>query len=476
MGRTESSRTKGKRQQRRARGGPGALVAWLSRPLASFHLILATCGLLTTVGVVMVLSASSVQAYDIGEASSVYDLFERHLISIGVGAVAFYIALRMPIRIIKALAPTGMVIGLLLLILVLTPLGTTINGSQGWFTFGSLSMQPVELAKIALALWGAHILVAKYNMLHQWRHLLVPLLPAALLMFALVMAQPDLGGTVTLAVVLLALLYFAGAPKRLFAVILTSAVAGMTALALVADYRMDRVMSFLSLSDEADASSYQATQALYALADGGLFGEGLGQGAAKWDYLPNVYHDFIFALIGEELGLVGCLFVIGLYVLLTVVGLRIAYRNLDPWIRIVSGTLTVWLVIQAAINIGYVVRLLPVTGVTLPLISYGGTSMVVTMLIFGLLANAARHEPEAVAALRTQGPGKFGWLLRLPAPEPYKPPTTRTRGSSSATREPGRQARGRERRTPAEYGQRSGPRTGSRARAGNARSTRKGPR
>src|SRR5699024_10596425 len=155
---------------------------------------------------------------------------------------------------------------------------------------------------------------------------------------------------------------------------------------------------------------------------GGLFGEGLGQGAAKWDYLPNVYHDFIFALIGEELGLLGALAVIGLYLLLTVVGLRIAARNLDPWIRIVSGTLTMWLVVQAAINIGYVVRLLPVTGVTLPLISYGGTSMVVTMTMFGLLANCARHEPEAVAALRTQGPGKFGRLLRLSAPEPYQPP------------------------------------------------------
>jgi len=329
-----------------------------------------------------------------------------------------------------------MLVGLGRLMLVLTPLGSTVNGSQGWFVFGPMSLQPLELAKLALTLWGAHILVTKYGLLHQWRHLLVPLLPAALLLFALVMAQPDLGGTITLAVVLLALLWFAGAPKRLFALLLTTALAGMVVLAVVADYRMDRVTAFLSLGEVDDAKTYQATQALYALADGGLFGEGLGQGAAKWDYLPYVYNDFIFALIGEELGLLGSLAVIGLYVLLTVVGLRIAARNLDPWIRIVSGTLTMWLVVQAAINIGYVTQLLPVTGVTLPLISYGGTSMMVTMVMFGLLANCARHEPEAVAALRTQGPGKFGRLLRLPAPEPYRGPSGVGRSNRAGSTRP----------------------------------------
>lgn len=410
----------------RAKPRPSALVNWLSRPLASFHLILAICGLLTTVGVVMVLSASSVESYRSGDANSVYDMFTRHLISIAVGAIGFYIALRLPIRKIRRSASVSMVLGLGLLLLVLTPLGTSVNGSQGWFILGPLSLQPLELAKLALTLWGAHILVTKYNLLHQWRHLLVPLLPVALLLFALVMAQPDLGGTITLAVVLLALLWFAGAPKRLFALLLTAALGAMAVLAVVADYRMDRVTAFLSSGGSGgsgDATTYQSTQALYALADGGLFGEGLGQGAAKWNYLPYVYNDFIFALIGEELGLVGALAVIGLYVLLTVVGLRIAARNLDPWIRMVSGTLTMWLVVQAAINIGYVTQLLPVTGVTLPLVSYGGTSMMVTMVMFGLLANCARHEPEAVAALRTQGPGKFGRLLRLPPPEPYRGPS-----------------------------------------------------
>ncbi|PRX46480.1 cell division-specific peptidoglycan biosynthesis regulator FtsW [Prauserella shujinwangii] len=464
-GRTERRR----RRERAERGFTAvrtALTAWLSRPLADFHLILATCGTLGVIGIVMVLSASSVTSYSPGSDSSVYQLFQRHLLFVLVGGVAFWLGVRIPLRRIRQLSSVAMVACLTLLALVLTPLGTSINGSQGWFVVGPLSLQPVEVAKVALALWGAHILVTKYNLLHQWRHLLVPLLPAALIMFALVMAQPDLGGTITLGVVLLALLWFAGAPKRLFAVVVVGAVAGAVVLAFTAPYRLNRILTFLNPQADPLGKGLQANQALYALADGGLFGKGLGQGQSKWMYLPNVQHDFIFALIGEELGFVGCVVVIGLFCLLASVGLRIAVRNLDPWIRIVAGTLTVWVVAQAAINIGYVVGLLPITGVTLPMISYGGTSLIVTMLLFGLLANCARHEPEAVAALRTQGPGKFGRLMRLPAPDPYRPPTKRRstgRGGSGKSGRPAprtaRSASAPDRRRAApEYGRRSTPR------------------
>lgn len=457
----------GRRAERGAVAVRTALTAWLSRPLADFHLILAICGTLGVIGIVMVLSASSVTSYSPGSDNSVYALFRKHLMFFALGAVAFWLGVRVPLRRIRALSSTAMVVCLGLLALVLTPLGSNVNGSQGWFVVGPVSLQPVEIAKVALALWGAHILVVKYDLLHQWRHLLVPLVPVALLMFALVMAQPDLGGTITLGVVLIALLWFVGAPKRLFAVILTGAVAGAVALALAADYRMDRVVSFLNPDADPLGAGLQANQALYALADGGLFGKGLGQGQSKWMYLPNVQHDFIFALIGEELGFVGCLVVISLFGLLAFVGLRIAVRNLDPWIRIVSGTLTAWLVSQAAVNIGYVVGLLPVTGVTLPMISYGGTSLVVTMLLFGILANCARHEPEAVVALRSQGPGKFGRLMRLPAPSPYRPPARRRGGrygtrSGRPARRSGRSAAPDRRRAAPEYGRRTTPRGGTR--------------
>lgn len=402
-----------------------ALTAWLSRPLASFHLVLALTGVLTAIGIVMVLSASSVASYNPKTGAGVYAQFSKHILFVAIGTVVFWIGLRIPLERVRRLSASMTVVCLGLLMLVLTPLGSTLNGSQGWFMLGGFAFQPVEAAKLALAFWGAHILVIKYNIINQWRHLLVPVVPIALLMFALVMMQPDLGGTITLAVVLLALLWFAGAPKRLFGVILAGGLVGVLVLAIIEPYRLARVLSFVSGDPDVSAEGFQANQAKLALADGGLFGKGLGQGQSNWGYLPNVQNDFIFALIGEELGFIGCVVVLALFAGVAIVGLRIAARNLDPWIRIVSGTLTVFLVAQAGINIGYVVGLLPVTGVTLPLISYGGTSLVITMLIMGILANAARHEPEAVAALRSQGPGKFGRLLRLPAPDPYRPPAKR---------------------------------------------------
>jgi cell division protein FtsW len=410
-----------------------ALTAWLGRPLASFHLVLAVCGLLTVLGLVMVLSASAVISLN-RDGSSAYTVFRKQVIYVLAGLVLFWIGLRIPLRRIRALSPAGLGLAVLMLVLVLTPLGSAINGTKGWFTFGPISFQPVETAKVALALWGAHILVVKRAVLHQYRHLLVPVVPAALVMFALVMLQPDLGGTITLGVVLIALLWFAGAPLRLFGALAMGALAGVVVLAIGTDYRLSRVLAFLSPEDDPAGAAYQATQAMYALADGGLFGKGLGQGPSKWQYLPNVDNDFIFALIGEELGFLGCLLVLGLFAALAITGMRIATRNIDPWIRMVAATLTVWLVAQAAINIGYVVGLLPVTGITLPLISSGGTSVVITMLVFGILANCARHEPEAVAALRSQGPGRFGRLMRLPAPDPYQPPKRKTRRPQGGTR------------------------------------------
>lgn len=402
-----------------------ALTAWLSRPLASFHLILALCGVLTVIGMIMVLSASSVASTFASHGTDAYSTFTKHVMFVVIGSVAFWIGLRVPLRTIRNMSTGFMFASVALLLIVLTPIGSSQFGAKGWIVIGGISMQPIEVAKVSLALWGAHILVVKSRTASDWKHRLVPLIPVALVMLALVMAQPDLGGAVSMAIVLVGLLWFSGAPRGLFAAILAGGIGGFLLLALTASYRLARVMSFLHPGTDSSGEGFQATQGSYAIAEGGLFGKGLGQGGSKWQYLPNVEHDFIFALIGEELGLVGCLVVIGLFGLLAVIGLRIAMRNLDPWIRIVSGTVTVWLVAQAAINIGYVVGLLPVTGVTLPLVSYGGTSLVVTMGLFGILANCGRHEPEAVAALRGQGPGRFGKLLRLPAPEPYKAPTKR---------------------------------------------------
>ncbi|HEX4223756.1 MAG TPA: putative peptidoglycan glycosyltransferase FtsW [Pseudonocardiaceae bacterium] len=399
----------------------GPLTAWLGRPLASFHLILAVFGLLTAIGLVMVASASPIVSLQPSGTGSAYALFKKQLAFALLGLLVFWLGVRIPLHRIRALSGYAVAGTIVMLVAVL---GIHTN-TRGFLPLGPLAFQPVELAKLALALWGAHVLVKKKALLHQYRHLLVPLVPVGLLMLTLVILQPDFGSTVTLGIVLLSLLWFIGAPMRLFVSIVVGAVGGAIALSVGALYRSARITAFFHPSQDTKGLNYQAIEGKYALADGGLFGQGLGQGAAKYGYLPNVHTDFIFALIGEELGFVGCALVLGLFVMLAITGMRIAMRNIDPWIKVVAGTLTTWLIAQAAINIGCVLSLLPDTGIPLPMISYGGTSLVVTMLVFGLLANCARHEPESVAALRAVGPGKFGTLMRLPAPNVYQPPVRR---------------------------------------------------
>ena len=391
---------------------------WLRRPLTSLHLIFGVFGLLTLFGLVMVLSASSVESFRAD--GSTYSVFTRQLLFCAPGLLMFYVGLRISPRRLRALAPALLVIGVVLLVAVLF-VGVDRGGSRGWFAIGSFSVQPAEAVKVALALWGAHVLAARRAVMHRWKYALSPVMPVGLLLLMLVVVQPDLGSAVTLGIVLLALLYFAGAPMRLILALSGGSLLGAVVLGLTASYRLARITSFLS-SDGSDIQStgFQAQQALYSLADGGLFGVGLGQSNAKWDYLPNAHNDFIFAIIGEELGFVGAAAVLVLFATLAYVGLRIAARIADPWLKVVVAVSTTSLVAQAAINIGYVVGLLPVTGLQLPLISSGGTSLVVTMFVFGVLANAARHEPEAIAALRQHGQGRVARLLALPMPQPYQ--------------------------------------------------------
>jgi cell division protein FtsW len=218
---------------------------------------------------------------------------------------------------------------------------------------------------------------------------------------------------------------------------LGAVVAAAAVLAVSEGYRSDRVQSWLNPGADMQGSGYQAKQARYALANGGLFGDGLGQGTAKWNYLPNAHNDFIFAIIGEELGFVGAAGLLCLFGLFAYTGMRIARRSTDPFLRLLTATATLWILGQAFINVGYVVGLLPITGLQLPLISAGGTSTATTLLILGVVTNAARHEPEAVAALRAGRDDTVTRLLRLPLPEPYAP----TRLESARDRLRNRQAK-----------------------------------
>ncbi|WP_019970070.1 putative lipid II flippase FtsW [Mycobacterium sp. 141] len=394
--------------------------AWLGRPMTSFHLIIAITALLTTLGLIMVLSASGVYSYDMD--GSPWAVFGRQVMWTVVGLIAFYVVLRVPIKTMRRFAFPMFAMTIIALILVLIPgIGTYSNGSRGWFVVAGFSMQPSELAKIAFAIWGAHLLASRRLEHASLREMLIPLVPGAVVALALIVAQPDLGQTVSMGIILLGLLWYAGLPLRVFVTSLLAAVAAAAVLAMSAGYRSDRVQSWLNPTADGQGSGYQSRQARFALANGGVFGDGLGQGTAKWNYLPNAHNDFIFAIIGEELGLVGAVGLLALFGLFAYTGMRIARRSADPFLRLLTATTTLWLVGQMFINVGYVVGLLPITGLQLPLISAGGSAQATTLLMMGLITNAARHEPEAVAALRAGRDDRMNRLLRLPMPEPYVP-------------------------------------------------------
>lgn len=400
---------------------PRRFGAWLARPMTSFHLMVSVATLLTILGLIMVLSASGVHSYD--EDGSPWSIFMRQLMWAGVGLIACWVALRLRVRFLRATAFPAFAVSIVLLVLVLIPgIGHESNGTRGWFLIGGLSMQPSELTKIAFVVWGSHLLAARRMEQASLREMLIPLFPAAVVALALIVAQPDLGQTVSLGIILLSLLWFAGLPLKVFVTSLLAIVSAAAVLALSEGYRSDRVRSWLDPEADLQGAGYQAKQAKFALANGGLFGDGLGQGTAKWNYLPNAHNDFIFAIVGEELGFIGAVGLLALFGLFAYTGMRIAKRSADPFLRLLSATATTWVIGQVFINVGYVIGLLPVTGIQLPLISAGGTSTATTLFMVGLMANAARHEPAAVAALRSGREDRMNRLLRLPLPAPYLPP------------------------------------------------------
>lgn len=448
---------------------------WLARPLASFHLIVTIAFLLTVLGLVMVLSSSSVESY--ATDGSAYALFLPQLMYAAVGAAMFYVALWIPIRVLRKWSFPTFAVCMVLLGLVMIPgIGTVSQGARRWLMIGPISVQPSELIKVALAVWGAHLLASRRREGRgSLKEILVPLVPAGLAVCAMVLYQPNLSTAIALGIILLALLWYGGLPLKIFGAIGIAGVLVAGFFAVSAGYRSNRVRAFFNPGDDPQGINYQARQAAFSLADGGLFGRGLGQSRAKWSYLPNAHNDFIFAIIGEELGLLGCLAVLGLFGIFVYTGLRIATRSADPFLRLLSATATTWILGQAMINIGYVIGLLPVTGLQLPLVSAGGSSLAITLFMFGVLANAARHEPEAIAALHAGQDGRISRMLRVPKPEPYAPVSPSSTRATAVRRaqERSRSSRGQS-GTPVKYqgAQRrsgDGPDRGARGRTDNGR-------
>jgi len=388
--------------------------AWLDGPMTSCHLVLGAAGLLLTIGLVMVFSASSIEAALADQPAWAPGVQQVIWAAVGVGAML--VALRLPAGFLRRWSPIALVAVFAMLLLVLVPfIGVRLNGARQWFDLGFAHLQPSEVGKLVFALWGAHVLALRERYLTT-TSLLVPVLPVFGVLSLLLIAEPDFGAVVSLGLVLVGLLWAGGMPLRWFGIFVASGATLVALMIWIAPYRMARITSFLDPFSDPTDGGYQAIHGLYALATGGLWGVGLGNSAMKWNLLPHAESDYIFAIIGEELGFLGCLVVVTLYGVLAYAGFRIARRSADRFVQLASVAITVWLVGQAAMNMGYVVGLLPVTGVQLPLISAGGTSLVLTLFIVGLLARFARSEPAAIEAQRARVRGRLARVF-LPVPE-----------------------------------------------------------
>ena len=396
-----------------ARRTPSALLAVLDRPLTSYYLILGITTLLLGLGLVMVLSTSSVQQLDQG--GSPYSGFQHQLIGVVLGLPCMWVAARCAPTVFRAAAYPLMFIAVLGLLL--TPvIGTYSGGATREIVFGPVAFQASELAKLAFLLWGADLLARKEKLaqLDDWRLLLIPLLPGAGLLCMLVMLGDDLGTTFVLLLIFLALLWVVGTPLRLYLGMLGLIGLALLLLIVVAKYRLGRLTSFFGPQGSPTGAQMQSIQGKWAVGSGGWFGVGLGASRQKWGWVPDDTTDFIFAIIGEELGLIGTLCVSLLYGGLAFAGLRVARRAQDTFSRLAAAGATVWIVGQAIVNIGAVIGLIPITGVPLPLVSSGLSNLVVTMVALGMLMSFAKREPGAAQALAEASPGPvrraLSWL------------------------------------------------------------------
>ncbi|MEO8692266.1 MAG: putative lipid II flippase FtsW [Acidimicrobiales bacterium] len=345
---------------------------------------------LSLLGVVMVLSASAASALD-ATGSSWYT-FERHVMWLSMGFVAMFITLRVDYRRWRHFATPLLMASIALLIVVLLPgVGLTRNGSTRWLGYGSLTIQPAEFAKLALVLFVADLLARPHRASDDLRAALRPVLILTGVVALLLMRQPNLGTTIVVVGIALGMLFAAGAPLRSLLSWTGVAITVASFLAFFADYRRERLLGFLDPWSRRDSEGLQTIQSLASIADGRITGVGLGASRGKWGYLPFAHTDFIFSIIGEELGFIGTITVVGLFAALAFVGFAVALNAPDRFGMLLALGITIWLVGQAFINIGVALGLLPVTGLPLPFLSFGGSSLVVTLAACGMLMSVARH-------------------------------------------------------------------------------------
>ncbi len=345
--------------------------------------------LLVGIGLIMVLSSSSITSYldDEGFFGGFWSQATYALI----GVPLMLVAARFPISFWKRWAWWLLGFGLVLQLLVFTPLGYGLYGNRNWIRIGSFTAQPSEVLKLALIVWIGAVLLKKEPLLGQKRHELIPvILPGAILVLGSVMLGRDMGTALMMAGAVLGAVFFGGMRMRTIGITVAGGAVLALAFLLSSENRRDRLFSFLGGESDYGGLDWQPLHGLWALAGGGVFGVGLGGSKAKWSWLPAADNDYIFAIIGEELGMIGALLVVALYVALAAVMLRAIGRARDRFGKAVIGGVMVWIVGQAFVNIAVVLRLLPVLGVPLPLISAGGTALIACLLAIGVVISIAR--------------------------------------------------------------------------------------
>ncbi len=365
-----------------------------------YALVIATFGLLF-IGMVMILSASTTVSYK--QFNNQYIIFLRQLMFAAIGVVIMMAISRLPKVFFLKWSIVALIISIVLLILVLIPsIGISVAGQRNWISlWGPFRLQPSEVAKLTLIVWGSAVLSKQIrSKTTTWQNLLIPVFPVGLIISVLVIAEGDLGTALIIGPILLSLFYAVGAPLKLFTWSAMAGLLGILYLSIQETYRIQRFLSWISPTVENQDAGWQVTHGKYALASGGWTGIGLGASREKWGWLPAAHTDFIFAVVGEELGLVGTIIVLIFIGTIAYVSLTLARETNDRFTKLIATSVMAWIVVQSIINVGAVLGLLPVTGVPLPLVSYGGSSLIFTLAAIGVLMAVLRAEPTVKADLK----------------------------------------------------------------------------
>ncbi len=382
-----------------ARSGVSRII---KHPLADYGFLLGVAGMLVIIGLVMVLSASTVFSYR--NLGSSYTLAQRQLMFAALGLVLMFAASRMPISFFRRAANPALLGAAVLLVLVLIPgIGITAKGQQNWISLGGpFRLQPSEIAKIALIIWIADVLARKRKSVDGWRSLLIPIAPVSGAIVFLILLAGDFGTVMVFIPIIAMMLLIAGAPLKMFGWLGAGIGVLILLMSVTVAYRMKRFSVWLDPGSDPTGVGWQIINGQYALGTGGWWGVGLGASRQKWGFLPEAHTDFIIAVIGEELGLMGTLSVLGLFALLAIIVTRIAINTDNDFVRLVTTGVGAWILIQALINIGVVLGAIPIAGLPLPLVSYGGSSLTFTLIAIGMVLAFARAQPAAAALLGKQ--------------------------------------------------------------------------